>query len=88
MRFYYNTNCFPQKLRFCAICVEINIQIHALRHEFLCIRKANTDDGYAVYIYYNTIKCFAFNCYSKTRKRFIAALPQSDCEAIRKAVFQ
>ena len=68
--------------------VKINIQIHALRREFLCIRFANTDDGYAVYIYYNTIKCFAFNCCSKTRKRFIAALPQVDCEAIRKAVFQ
>ena len=43
--------------------VKINIQIHALRREFLCICKANTDGGYAAYIYYNTIKCFAFNCY-------------------------
>ena len=35
--------------------VKINIQIHALRREFLCICFANTDDGYAVYIYYNII---------------------------------
>ena len=35
--------------------VKINIQIHALRREFLCICKANTDGGYAAYIYYNII---------------------------------
>ena len=33
--------------------VKINIQIHALRREFLCICEANTDGGYAAYIYYN-----------------------------------
>ena len=72
-QFYYNVDCFPQKLRFCAIAkrykiaqihtlskqfynvVKINIQIFALRLKSFCICFANTDDGYAVYIYYNTI---------------------------------
>ena len=47
--------------------VKINIQIHALRREFLCICEANTDGGYAAYIYYNinlplkTIKMIYFS---------------------------
>ena len=38
--------------------VKINIQIFALRREFLCICKANTESDYIVCVYYN-IDCFS-----------------------------